>query len=166
MPPVYLADLRPERLAQGDVVENYEFFRPKGGTYKDNVWAPAVVLSHSCDFTKYTMDAERGRENLDMFPLIVAPVMTGAQIRDKGTLGNARSDRVARYFYLPPESPLDEDEHLIDFWFMQPAAVEELLAIRRVASMTDDWQGRLQIGLDRFFSWTDRRKALDDAPSP
>jgi hypothetical protein len=165
LPPVYLASPRAEELAQGDVVEIYEFFRPKAGTYKDTVHAPAVVLSHSCDFTKYRMDEEQGRAGLDLFPLIVAPVLGASMIPDRGTVGHAVRDRVARYFHLPPEEPLESEDHLIDFWFMQPAAVEELLSIRRVASMTDEWQQRLHVGLDRFFSWTDRRQQLDDATS-
>ncbi len=145
------------------MVESYDFFRPKAGTYTDVVQAPAVVLSHSCDFTKYRMDEERGFSGLDMVPLIVAPVVRASQIPDAGTVGHARRDRVARYFHLPPEEPLESEDHFVDFWFMQPAAVDELLSIRRVASMTDEWQQRLHIGLDRFFSWTDRRQPLADA---
>lgn len=145
------------------MIESYEFFRPKAGTYTDVVQAPAVVLSHSCDFTKYRKDEERGFSGLDMVPLIVAPVIRASQISDAGTVGHARRDRVARYFHLPPEEPLESEDHFVDFWFMQPAAAYELLSIRRVASMTDEGQQRLQIGLDRFFSWTDRRQPLADA---
>jgi hypothetical protein len=69
--------------------------------------------------------------------------------------------RVARYFHIPDEPPLDSDHHFADFWFMQPVAALELLDGARVASMTDEWQTRLQRSLDRFFSWEDRRKPLE-----
>jgi hypothetical protein len=155
----------PEELAQGDVLEHYEFFQPKGGQYKDTVWRPAVVLSHSCDFTKFRADEAKGRANLDRFPLLVAPLLKAAEIPDGGTRGHAQADRVPRYFHLPAASPLDNDgdeDRFIDFWFIQPAAVHELLSIKRLASMTEEWQRRLQRGLDRFFSWEDRKKPLDE----
>jgi hypothetical protein len=71
--------------------------------------------------------------------------------------GNARADHVPRYLYIGDE--LGED-HFVDFWFMQPVAVLELLATDRLASMTDYWQQRLQRSLDRFFSWEDRKKPI------
>lgn len=159
-----MALYRPEALAQGDILESYDFFRPQGGTYKDVVRLPAAVLSHSCDFTKFRADEEKGREHLDRFPLLVAPVITASQIADPGMRGHAAADRVPRYFHLPPEPPLDSEDRFVDFWFIQPAAVFELLAITRVASMTDNAQQHLQRGLDRFFSWEDRKKTLGPRP--
>lgn len=153
---VFLPRPRPEELAQGDILENVEFFRPVSQSYKDTVWRPGVVVSHSCDYTKFKTDETKGLANLDRFPLLIAPVSPQADIADAGTRGHAKSGRVARYFYIPPDGPLTED-HFIDFWWIQPAAVFELLAIRRAASMTDDWQQFLQRGLDRFFSWEDRK---------
>jgi hypothetical protein len=161
---LYGGSLREERLAQGDLLENYEFFRPAGGTYRDTVWAPAVVVSHSCDFTKFSRDEERGRPGLDRFPLLVAPVPRASQIPDPGTRGHATRGKVARYFHLPAGDPLTAEDHFIDFWFMQPAAVTELLGLRRLASMTDRGQRHLQRAIDRFFSWEDRKKGLGPAP--
>ena len=164
MSPVFLANPREEELAQGDLLESVEFFRPKAGTYKDNVWAPGLVLSHSCDFTKFSADRARDKPNLDLFPLLVAPLVRAAQIPDAGTRGHARAGKMARYFCLPADGPLSDEEHFVDFWFIQPAAVEELLGIRRLASMTDGWQRYLQRGIDRFFSWEDRKQTLGPMP--
>lgn len=102
----------------------------------------------------------RKGEHLDRFPLLVAPVVTASQIPDPGTRGHAAADRVPRYFHLLAEAPLDDEDRFIDFWFIQPAAVLELLAISRLTSMTDTANQHLQRGLDRFFSWEDRRKTL------
>ena len=44
---------------------------------------------------------------------------------------------------------------------MQPVAALELLELTREASLTDEWQTRLQRGLDRFFSREDRKKVAD-----
>lgn len=98
---------------------------------------------------------------MDRFPLLVAPLLKRSELSDAGTAGHAIAGRVARYFYIPDEPSLDGERHLVDFWFMQPVAVAELLGIRRRASMTDAWQQRLQRGLDRFFSWEDRKKPLE-----
>jgi hypothetical protein len=160
---VFFPGPRPQELAQGDLLESVEFFRPKHGSYKDNVWAPGIVVSHSCDFTKFRSDEAKGRQGLDLFPLLVAPALKGSDIPDQDTVGNAKAGRVARYFHLPADGPLDED-HFVDFWFMQPAAVFELLNIPRVASMSDAWQRRLQRGIDRFFSWEDRKETLGPLP--
>lgn len=150
--PVFLAAPRPEELAQGDILETVEFFRPKSGTYQDNQWAKGIVVSHSCDFTKFRADESKGREKLDMFPLLVAPVIPLSAVGDEGTAGNAKKGRVMRYFHLPPEASLGDEDHLVDFWFIQPAAVFELLEIPRLGSFSNEWQLRLQIALDRFFS--------------
>lgn len=153
---------REEPLAQGDILESVEFFRPVAQSYKDTVWRPGIVLSHSCDFTKFKTLESTGRPNLDRFPLLVAPVSPEEDIADPGTRGHAKAGRVARYFYVPPGGPFIAD-HFVDFWWIQPAAVFELLAIRRVVSVTDDWQKYLQRGLDRFFSWEDRKQPV---PAP
>jgi len=78
--------------------------------------------------------------------------------------GHALAGRVARYFKLPAEAPLDEEDHLVDFWWIQPVAAVELLTIPRLASLSDVWQRRLQIALDRFFSWEDRKQPVPDQP--
>jgi hypothetical protein len=153
--------LRAEELAQGDILESVEFFHPKRGDYKDVVRAQGIVLSHSCDFTKYREDERKGRSNLDRVPLIVSPMLQADDLPDQGTAGHAKKGRVARYFYLPAEEPLPSNQ-LVDFWFMQPCAVHELLEIRRIASLTDDWQKMLQRGLDRFFSWEDRKQPIPE----
>jgi hypothetical protein len=67
---------------------------------------------------------------------------------------------VARYLYLPAEEPFADEGRLVDFWWVQPVAVFELLNTPRLASMTDDWQRNLQIALDRFFSWENRREPV------
>lgn len=152
---VFQANPRPEELAQGDVLESVEFFRPKGGTYKDNQWATGIVLSHSCEFTKFRADEEKGRANLDMFPLLVAPVIPASSIGDAGTFGHARKGRVTRYFHLPAAGPISDEDHFVDFYFMQPMAVFELLNIARLGSFSDEWQERLQVAIDRFFSRTE-----------
>lgn len=154
---VFQADPRPEELAQGDILESVEFFRPKSGTYKDTQWALGIVLSHSCEFTKFRADEEKGRANLDMFPLLVAPVIPASSIGDVGTAGHAKKGRVTRYFHLPAAGPLSGEDHFVDFYFMQPVAVFELLGSSRLASMCDEWQERLQIAIDRFFSRTEDR---------
>jgi hypothetical protein len=160
----FLPAPREETLAQGDILEAYDFFRPQGGTYKDVVRVPAAVISHSCDFTKFRTDEKKGREHLDRFPLLVAPVARSSNLRDGSMRGDAMRDRVPRYFYIPAETPLDDEDYFIDFWFIQPAAVFELLDIKRLASMTDTGQQHLQRGLDRFFSWEDRKKSLGPRP--
>lgn len=159
--PVFEAAPRLEELAQGDLLESIEFFHPKKGSYKDTVWLSGMVLSHSCDFTKFRADEKKGRANLDRFPLLVAPVIDESQIPDAGTVGHAKRDRVPRYFFLPGEDPLSNEAHFVDFWFMQPVSVFELLNVQRLGSLSDEWQKRLQIALDRFFSWEDRKQPLE-----
>ena len=149
--------LRPERLAQGDILDEVEFYAPRNGSYRDTNRFPGMITSHSCDFTKFV--AERGKgAPIDRFPLLVAPLIKEAQI-DRGTAGHARAGRVARYFYLGEEYA--GEGHILDFWFMQPVAALELLELTREASLTDEWQTRLQRGLDRFFSREDRKKVVD-----
>jgi hypothetical protein len=158
--PVYLDQAREEELAQGDLLESLEFFHPQQGEYRDVVRAPGVVMSHGCDFTKFRADEARGFSRLDRFPLLIAPLLGEEELLDPGVVGHAKGGRVARYLHLPPDGPLSDRHHFIDFWFIQPAAVFELLAINRLASMTDTWQLYLQRGLDRFFSWEDRRRPI------
>lgn len=153
---VFQVSPRPEELAQGDLLESIEFLSPKGKTYRDNKWAKGIVVSHSCDFTKFQADERKGRKNLDLFPLLVAPVIPLSAIPDANTANHARKGRVMRYFHLPSEGPLAENEdHFADFWFIQPASVFELLDITRLGSMSDEWQMRFQIAIDRFFSRTE-----------
>ena len=156
---VFLPAVREEDLAQGDVLRQVEFFRPVAQSYKDTVWLPGVIVSHSCDFTKFTTDRAKERANLDRFPLLVAPLAPEAAIGDPGVRGHAKAGRVARYCHVPADGPLEGD-HFIDFWWIQPAAVIELLEIPRTASMTDQWQKYLQRALDRFFSWEDRKQPV------
>jgi hypothetical protein len=118
------------------VVESYDFFRPKAGTYTDVVQAPAVVLSHSCDFTKYRIDEERGLSGLDMVPLIVAPVVRASQIPDPGTVGHARRDRVSRYFHLPPEEPLESEDHFVG---AIPAPRSQVRSIPSAKDLSSRW---------------------------
>ena len=162
-PPVYRDRPRDESLAQGDVLESYEFFRPKSGTYNDTVWAPAIILSHSCDFTKFRADEAKGRDQLDRFPLIAGPIIAADEIPDAGARGLAKKGEIARWLYLPGDSRQDaplNDDHFVSFWFMQPVAVFDLLGIRRLASMGDDWQIYLQLGIDRQFSWLNRKQPV------
>lgn len=120
--------------------------------YKDTQWASGIILSHSCNFTKFRADERYDRANLDMFPMLVAPVVPASSIGDEGTTGHAKKGRVRRYFHLPAEAALANEDHFVDFYFIQPVAVFELLAMARLASMSDAWQERLQIAIDRFFS--------------
>lgn len=149
---------RPEALAQGDVLADVEFYAPRGGSYQPTVHARGIITSHSCDFTKFEAARAKGLP-LDRWPLLVAPLVKASEM-DKDTAGNARADRMPRYFSVGSEAPLEE-EHFADYWFMQPVAIVELLSTDRLASMTDDYQRRLQRSLDRFFSWEDRKKKLD-----
>jgi hypothetical protein len=153
--PVFRPDPRPEELAQGDLLESIEFFHPKGGSYRDPISADGIVVSDSCDFTKFRADEEKGRSGLDRFPLLVAPVVPAAAIGDAGAAGHAKAGRVMRYFPIPPQPQLADEHYLVDFWFMQPISVFELLEATRRASMSDEWQRRLQIAIDRFFSRTE-----------
>lgn len=155
---VFAESLRPEALAQGDVLADVEFYAPRERSYQPTVHAPCVVTSHSCDYTKFDADRKRGRP-LDRKPLLVAPLVKASEL-DAAMVGNLRADRVPRYFSLGDESPFAE-EHFADYWFMQPVAVLDLLDTERIASVTDEYQKRLQRSLDRFFSWEDRRKSLD-----
>jgi hypothetical protein len=144
-------------------LEEVEFFRPRNGSYQDTVRAPGIITSHSCDFTKFQI-LQKKNQPVDRFPLLVAPLIKRSQFPDAGTAGHAVAGRVARYFHIPNEPPLDHDHHFADFWFMQPVAALELLSSVRLASMTDEWQMRLQRSLDRFFSWEDRKKPLEPTP--
>lgn len=150
---------RPEALAQGDILADIEFYAPRGGGYQPTVHAPAVITSHSCDFTKFLAAQAKGRA-VDRWPLLAAPLIKASEM-DRDTAGNATADKMPRYFSVGSESPFEE-EHFADYWFMQPVAILELLATDRVASMTDEYQRRLQRSLDRFFSWEDRKRKLDD----
>jgi hypothetical protein len=87
-----------------------------------------------------------------------------SELANPGIRGDAERDRVPRYFYLPAEPPLEDEDRFINFWFIQPAAVFELLDIPRLASMTDGVQKYLQRALDRYFSWEDRKKPLGERP--
>ena len=86
-------------------------------------------------------------------------MIPAAAIPDGGVRGHAKAGRVARYFHIPEAGPLTGD-HFADFWFIQPAAVVELLPIKRLASLEDGWQKYLQRALDRFFSWEDRKELV------
>jgi hypothetical protein len=155
-----LSSPRAVELAQGDIVEDIEFFRPKAAGYRDTVHLPGIVVSHSCDFTKFKADEDAGRTGLDQYPLLVTAVSRESSIADAGTRGHAQAGRVARYLYLPAEAPFADEGRLVDFWWIQPVAVFELVNTRRLASMTDEWQRNLQIALDRFFSWENRRQPV------
>lgn len=155
---VFRDEPRPEALAQGDVLADIEFYAPREGGYQPTVHAPGVIASHSCDYTKFEAARARGRA-VDRWPLLVAPLVKASEL-DKDMAGNAHADYVPRYFSLGDELPFEE-EHFADYWFMQPVAVLELLMTERVASVTDEYQKRLQRSLDRFFSWEDRKKPLD-----
>ena len=76
-----------------------------------------------------------------------------------GSAGHARAGRVARYFHIGDE--YGGEGYVVDFWFMQPVAVRELLAASREASLTDEWQTRLQRSLDRYFSREARRAPVN-----
>ena len=67
-------------------------------------------------------------------------------------------------FHLPADGPLSDEDRFVDFWFMQPVAVFELLETTRLASMTDLWQRRLQLAIDRHFSWENRRDPVPSNP--
>ncbi len=155
---VFAEGLRPQELAQGDILADVEFYAPRGGGYQPTEHARGVITSHSCDFTKFAAAREKERA-VDRYPLLVAPLIKASEM-DADTAGNARADKMPRYFSLGDESPFEE-EHFADYWFMQPVAVLELLATQRLASVTDEYQTRLQRSLDRFFSWEDRKRKLD-----
>jgi len=157
---VFRDTVRPEELGQGDILDEVEFYAPREGGYRDTNRLPGIITSLSCDFTKFLAEREKGSP-IDRFPLLVAPLVKASLFADAGTLGHARKDRVARYFGVGAVPTLaGGEDHFADFWFMQPVAVPELLETNRVASMTDEWQLRLQRSLDRFFSWEDRKKPL------
>ena len=157
---VFAEGLRPQALAQGDILADVEFYAPREGTYQPTVHAPGVITSHSCDYTKFDAARKRGHP-VDRWPLLVAPLVKASEL-DRDMAGNARADHVPRYFSLGEEPPFEE-EHFADYWFMQPVAVLDLLATERLASVTDEYQRRLQRSLDRYFSWEDRRAPLVDA---
>ena len=77
--------LRSERLAQGDILDEVEFYAPRNGSYRDTNRFPGMITSHSCDFTKFIAERDKGAP-IDRFPLLVAPLITRKPRSTEGLL--------------------------------------------------------------------------------
>lgn len=122
--------------------------RPRRGGASDFPVAPAIVLSHDCEFTKV------GKWGIQ-YPLIVAPLRRLAQFDGgQGELGNIRGNRVRFLFHLPPGGLELDDEYTADLTLMQPLTAAELIDARHnyVTSIGEDLKTALQYVLVRFFS--------------
>jgi hypothetical protein len=134
--PVYQA--RDELVSQGDIFRDIAILFPVAGGPGQTAMLGAVVISHDCDCDKA---AGRGDDaEPDMVLVSVAPVYPIGFLAG-GKAGDVRAGRVRRYFHLPAEDP--HDEQVVDLALIQPAPVGTLLGRERVASLSDDYRGRL-----------------------
>jgi hypothetical protein len=103
-------------IYQGDLFQTVTFMIPQpDGSWEDRQW-DAITLSHDCEYTKIAEKPDR--------PLLIAPVRSMADFypsRDAILAGRSYG-----HWALPRESPVDDDEYVVDFRFLQPIAVRIL----------------------------------------
>lgn len=150
---------REEQLNQGDIFEDVPLLTVDGPERPQKI-ARGMVVSHDCDCDKYFNEVRRGRASGPaLWPVAVAPVYDLKDLRG-GQSGDARAGRIKRFFYIAPEG--DHGEMVADLWFEQPVSIAQLLGLRRVASLSDEWLKRLHIQI-----WELRtRKRLPTAEVP
>lgn len=145
-------------LNQGDLFGEVPLLSVDGSKRPDKV-ARAMVVSHDCDCDKYFSEIERGRaREPDLWPVTVAPVYELSDLRG-GQGGDARAGRIKRFFYIAPEG--DHGEMVADLWFEQPVSITQLLALPKIASLSDEWLKRLHIQI-----WELRTRRLLPALEP
>lgn len=139
--PVYQA--RAEPISQGDIFADVAFVFPVAGEASLTPMLRAVVISHDCDCDKAATRREDAAP--DMVLVSVAPVYPMDYLSG-GMPGDVRAGRIRRYMHLPAEA---HPEQVVDLALIQPAPVQMLLRSARVASLSDDYRGRLllQIGI-------------------
>lgn len=128
-----------DHIYQGDLFQSLELMLPRSsGDWDPRIW-DGIVVSHSCEYTKI-----RGRLNK---PLLVAPVrkLSVYSQRDAILRGEAYG-----LWALPQESPLDDDEYVVDLRFIQPIAIGKLDDESYWTSVTPSLQDELQARLALF----------------
>lgn len=156
--PIYVE--REEPLNQGDIFAEVDFTLPRGASRVPETRA-GMVLSHSCDCDKYFAELERDRvPEPDCWPVTVAPIHEISEL-DAGKAGDARRNRIKRFFYLPAEGGFDE--MVVDLWFEQPIPIVQLDPDGRLTSLSDDWVKRLHI---QMWELRTRIKAEDAFKEP
>lgn len=143
-----------ERLNQGDLFSKVAVVIPRAVRVRRQRrrQSLALVTSHDCDCDRYKRAVEKGQgpDVLRRFPLLVAPVHPIAELADEGLHGDIRKARVPRYFHIPAE---DECEEMVaDLWFEQPVPAMELLQLRRMATLSEEWKRHLAIQIFRLRS--------------
>jgi hypothetical protein len=102
-------------LYQGDLLQALSFMIPlPDGVWEDKQW-DGIVVSHDCEYTKI---ADRPTK-----PLLVAPVR---KMSDYSQPEVIRAGGQYALWALPKESPIDDDEYVVDFRLIQPMAVRQL----------------------------------------
>jgi hypothetical protein len=103
---------------QGDVyAKTLELMLPRPGGKADWPLAPAIVVSHDCEWTK-------ARRRIMEYAVLVAPLRELSVFpSDQRPL--VRDGRIAYLFFLPHEDPLD-DEYVADLRLIQPVSAADL----------------------------------------
>jgi hypothetical protein len=146
--PVY-TDRSADDANQGDIFADVPFvIRPEGA-----VWG--MIVSHDCDCDKFLKPKTPiPDEQRPIWPITMAPVHPIEELTG-GRMKAAREREMPRYFYLPAEDDLPE--LVADLWFEQPVPMEQVLTCDRVASLSDEWRGRLWTQIIRLRTGRDFR---------
>jgi hypothetical protein len=140
-------------IFQGDIFRSFELMKPTIGGSREFPVAPAIVVSHDCEFTKIKRWGTGYR-------LLIAPLRDPAAFdTGDGEAGTIRKGQVRFLFYLPQDGPLDR-EYAVDFTEIQPVTAAELLDLEGelVTCLGPGLKPALMGALAVFF--TDRRPRL------
>ena len=149
------ADRSSDDANQGDIFEDVPFAASPGGS----AWG--MILSHDCDCDKFLKPKTQiPDEQRSMWPITVAPVHPIDQLTG-GRIKAVRDRRMPRYFHLPEEAGLPE--LVADLWLEQPVPMEQVLMCNRLASLSDEWRGRLWAQIIRLRTGQELSAVISEA---
>ncbi len=129
-------------LDQGYILERVPIRIPEPNGKHRETHMLAVVTQHGCDCEKFDHAKEKNQAT-DHFAVQVAPVFEIKHLRDDGKHKDIRSGRVPQYFSIPSEDK--RPELVADLWLEQPLPTADLLQLKRVDSLSEEWCRRLVI---------------------
>lgn len=129
---------------QGDIYhKTLELMAPRPGGKHDWPLAPAIVVSHDCEWTK-------AQRRIMQHAMLVAPLRElSAFPADQRPL--VREGRVRYLFFLPHEDPLD-DEYVADLRLIQPVAAADLRDAALWTSLGREFRAALRAKLVEFLT--------------
>ena len=144
--PVY--EDRPEPFSQGDIFTDVPFTLPAGDFDRLSRLSLGMIVAHDCDCDKAAGRHEEAPP--DQLTVATAPVYPLALFEASGQAGDIRAGRIRRYFHLPEE---DGREALcVDLVLHQPMPVPLLRRREKVASLSDEYRGRLLLHMWRMLA--------------